>query len=456
MAAREEVDSVTQQRVFDELGKTWLATPDELAKATGLATPIVASALAGWVQAGRAIYDLDRGVYRKRELTRDPLPIETLRYANEREQRAAVLLHTGKIAVDKADTSDGGLVLAGRLADRGRTFAPTITFDVEQRLVGGDCTCDYFIRNRLHRGPCEHMLALRAAHRRGINDVVSFQKADAPREVPSAERENFQAAFRRAVLRAAELRTASRITDAIAELERIARLAPPESDEQRRIQEVIAEAKLEAGQHAGAREAAERALSLFPASALALRVKRDAIAALGDLASAIPAARHLVTVENTVERWEQLLLLCERQADWAALVGFAEEALRAHPRTPQFVLARDSARAKLPADAEIPPPADDGTARAPWWRRAWRKITGAPPAGDVLEREITKIVEALAERGTVVDRTTLVQTVRLAHAAGDTKDARVQSIGEALQKSAAIRGLPDDKQLLALLRKVVS
>jgi tetratricopeptide (TPR) repeat protein len=463
MAAREDVDSVTQQRVFDELGKTWLATPDELAKRTGLATPIVASALAGWVQAGRAIYDLDRGVYRKRELTRDPLPIEKLRYANEREQRAAVLLHTGKIAVDKADTSDGGLVLAGRLADRGRTFAPTITFDVEQRLVGGDCTCDYFIRNRLHRGPCEHMLALRAAHRRGINDpasannVVSFQpKAEAPREVPSAERENFQAAFRRAVLRAAELRTASRITDAIAELERIARLAPPESDEQRRIQEVIAEAKLEAGQHAGAREAAERALALFPASALALRVKRYALAALGDLASAIPAARHLVTVENTVERWEQLLLLCERQADWAALVGFAEEALRAHPRTPQFVLARDSARAKLPADAEIPPPADDGTARPSWWRRAWRKITGAPPAGDVLELEITKIVEALAERGTVVDRTTLVQTVRLAHAAGDTKDARVQSIGEALQKSAAIRGLPDDKQLLALLRKVVS
>ncbi|HWU90518.1 MAG TPA: hypothetical protein VN253_24805, partial [Kofleriaceae bacterium] len=66
MAAREEVDTVTSARVFDELGKTWLATPEDLAGRTGLAAPIVASALAGWVQAGRAIFDLDRGVYRKR------------------------------------------------------------------------------------------------------------------------------------------------------------------------------------------------------------------------------------------------------------------------------------------------------------------------------------------------------------------------------------------------------
>src|SRR5262249_26107906 len=79
MAAREDVDGETQQRVYDELGKTWLATADELATRTGLATPIVASALAGWVQAGRAIFDLDRGVYPKRELNRPPPPPRPLR-----------------------------------------------------------------------------------------------------------------------------------------------------------------------------------------------------------------------------------------------------------------------------------------------------------------------------------------------------------------------------------------
>ena len=461
MAAREEVDTVTQARVFDELGKTWLATPEELAQRTGLATPIVASALAGWVQAGRAIFDLDRGVYRKRELTREPLPMEKLRYANPREQEAAQLLHSGKIAIDRADASDGGLVLAGRLQDRGKLYAPTLTFDVEQRLVAGECTCDYFIRNRLHRGPCQHMLALRAAHRRGINDQIAFRPRDEapPRRGPvpvDTTRENFQAAYRRAVMRAAELRAAGRLADSIAELERIARLAPPESDEHARLQEVIAEAKLDAGEHAGARAAAERALARFPSSALALRVQRDALVGLGEIGAAIPIARNLVTIENTVERWEQLLQLCERIGDWAVMAGFAEEALRAHPKAHSLAVARDAARGQLPADATVPPPADDGTARPSWFRRAWRKITGAPPAGDPLDREIAAIVEMLERRTSVVDRSTLVHVVRLAHAAGDSRDARVYSIIESIKESAAIADLPSDQELLALLRKVVS
>jgi len=204
MAAREEVDSVTQARVFDELGKSWLATPEELAARTGLAAPIVASALAGWVQAGRAIFDLDRGVYRKRELTREPLPVEKLRFANAREERAAELLHRAKIAVDTAESINGGLHLVGRLKDRGRIFAPDLTFDADRRLIAGECSCDFFVRNRLHKGPCEHMLALRAAHRRGISDKITFEapagtgaRATAVSREAAEDRENFQAAFRR-------------------------------------------------------------------------------------------------------------------------------------------------------------------------------------------------------------------------------------------------------------------
>src|SRR5262249_9121445 len=126
MAARDDVDSVTQQRVFDELGATWLATADELAVRTGLDTPIVASALAGRVPARRAIFDLDRGVYRKRELTRDPLPLDRLRFASEREAAAAAMLQRAKIAIDRADVVDGGLALGGRIRDRDRLFAPEL------------------------------------------------------------------------------------------------------------------------------------------------------------------------------------------------------------------------------------------------------------------------------------------------------------------------------------------
>lgn len=465
MAAREEVDSVTSAHVFAELGKSWLATPGELAQRTGLATPIVASALAGWVQAGRAIYDLERGVYRKRELTRDPLPVEKLRFANAREERAAQLLHTAKIAIDRADAADGGLVLAGRIKRDGKLFAPELTFDVEQRLVAGECTCDFFVRNRLHKGPCEHMLALRAAHRRGVNDTIAFE---APRvdprgrttTAPDESRENFQAAFRKAVMRAAELRAAGRSAESVAELERISRLAPPASDEQGRLQEVIAESKLEIGEHDGARMAAERALARFPASALALRVKRDALVALGELAAAVPVARHLVTVDNTAERWDQLLTLCQRIEDWPAMLGFAEEALRVHPRAPALAAARDVARGHLPAGTTAPPPAEDSPAPAKpsWWRRAVNAITGrSTPAtmatADSFDHKLTAVVNELALRATIADRVVLTQLLRVAYASADHTDGRVFAMVAAIKDTPAIRDLPSDQELIALLRR---
>ncbi|HEY5957096.1 MAG TPA: SWIM zinc finger family protein [Polyangiaceae bacterium] len=182
MAAREEVDDDTRQRVFARLGEGWRATSADLALQLGLAEPLVTSALAGWVQAGRAIYDLEQGVYRKRELTREPLPVEALRFASEREQAAATLLHQAKIAVDEVAEHDGRLRIAGRIQHRQRVMSTWLVLDADRRLVEAECSCDYFIRNRLHRGPCDHLLALRAAQRRGISDTIDL------RQEPSASR----------------------------------------------------------------------------------------------------------------------------------------------------------------------------------------------------------------------------------------------------------------------------
>lgn len=175
MAAREDVDDDTRQRVFAQLGQVWRATPSDLAQELGLAEPLVASALSGWVQAGRAIYDLEHGVYRKRELAREPLPVEALRYASQREQEAAILLHEGKIAVDEVSEREGRLRIAGRVQHRGRVTSTWLVLDADRRLVEGQCSCDYFIRNRLYRGPCDHLLALRAAERRGISDPIDVR-----------------------------------------------------------------------------------------------------------------------------------------------------------------------------------------------------------------------------------------------------------------------------------------
>ena len=479
MAAREDVDDMTRQRVFDELGKTWLATPEELAQRTGLAVSIVASALAGWVQAGRAIYDLDRGVYRKRELTRDPLPIDKLRFANEREARAAAMLHRAKIAIDRADGSDGGLVLQGRIRDRDRVYAPALTFDSERRIVSGECSCDYFIRNKLHRGPCEHMLALRAAHRRGVNDVVELETKPTQRgplsSVPSgaesyareqhdrAARENFRVAFNRAVSRAAELRAAGRNEDSVNELERMARLTPPDSEEHARITEVIAEARFEAGQHAAARAAAERSLVKRP-SMLALRVLRDSLVALDEVVKAIPIARQLAGIDNTPARWTELVALCQRLGDHAATAQFAEEGLQLHPRQATLIEARDAARSQLTAqeaaaaseaarNADLP-----STPKQSWWRRAINKITGKAEADPATEdaklgTAIDAILDDLAFQARMIDRDGLRRSLLLASATAATDlDSRVAALFEVLKRSHAIRDLPNDQDLTALLR----
>jgi hypothetical protein len=465
MAAREDVDDITKQRVFAELGKVWLATPEDLSRATGLETPIVASALAGWVQAGRAIYDLDKGVYRKRELTREPLPMDKLRFANPREEAAAQLLHRGKVAIDRADTAEG-LVLEGRVLDtlhgKQKLYAPKITFDGDRRLVAGECSCDYFIRNRLHRGPCEHMLAMRAAHRRGINDKIDIQPVSQqplrPGQVPPQATQNFQQAYRQGIMRASQMRQAGRMQDALAELERTARMAPPDSDEMGRLQEVIAEARFDAGDMMAARQAAERALQRFPTSVLALRIKRDALVELDDVGTAIPVARALAHVDNKVERWDELCVLCDSIADHRAMYQFAEEGLRLHANNPKLTTHRDRARANLPANTPLPTVAQSDAARPSWWRRAVGAITGRPPTvpPPSLDHRLDTIVGEIAKGSVIRDRTAVLQVLRIAHGSADRDEARVFALAAALKDCPAVTNLPSDQELLALLRRALS
>ena len=414
-----------------------------------------------------AIFDLDRGVYRKRELTREPLPLEQLRFANPREEAAAKMLQRAKISVDRADTVEGGLRLSGRIKDGSRMFAPDMTFDADRRLVSGECGCDYFIRNRLHKGPCEHMLALRAAHRRGISDRITFEvagslRAPAAREVV-LDREAFQAAHRKAILRAAELRAGGRHSDALRELERVARLAPPDSDDHARIQEVIAEAHLELGAYQSARSAADQALRRLPASAIALLVKRDALVQLDELHAAIQTARALAGVENTADRWSELVRLCDQVDDWNAMYQFAQEGLRSHPRAPRLVAALETA-ARRGAEITAPPSgAPSGDAPKSWWRRTIGKITGRHPAvteatvaAAAVDAQVAAIADELERRADVTDRRTLLQELRTAHAAAEQLEGKVTAMVRVIRQSRAISNRPSDKVLASLLRRLLA
>ncbi|QRF59848.1 SWIM zinc finger family protein [Variovorax paradoxus] len=162
---RHDVDQDSLLRVFAALGERWRATTAELAAATGLSPLKVESALGGYVQAGRVVYDIAHGVWRLRELSREPLPMERLRHASPEEAAAAELVQAGRLKDTKVEArADGGLLLSGLCGTKSsRQYQVRLQLDADQRVATGECQCDHFIRLRMTKGPCEHMLALRLA-----------------------------------------------------------------------------------------------------------------------------------------------------------------------------------------------------------------------------------------------------------------------------------------------------
>lgn len=162
LAPRGNVDDWTKENVFSELKKDWFATPEKLSDRLHLDRSTILSALSAYTQAGRAIYDLDKGVYRARELSREPLPMEKLRFANEREESATEFLESGAVKITKREYGQNEtLELAGTVKDKNQTYNVSLFIDDDQKLARAKCACYFFKSNELRKGPCEHILALR-------------------------------------------------------------------------------------------------------------------------------------------------------------------------------------------------------------------------------------------------------------------------------------------------------
>ncbi len=162
LAPRANVDSDTKQKVFAGLKENWFDTPEQLAKRLNLDKSVVLGSLSAYTQAGRAIYDLNKGVYRVRELSRDPLPLDKLRFANEREESAAKFLEAKAVKIKRRNAKQNDfLELIGTVLDKNNKEDVSMTIDNDERLVQAQCSCNFFMMNKLRKGPCEHILALR-------------------------------------------------------------------------------------------------------------------------------------------------------------------------------------------------------------------------------------------------------------------------------------------------------
>lgn len=164
LAPRAPVDDATATRVFDALKARHSATVADLAASLGLENGIVAAALTAYTQAGRVMYDLDKAVFRLRELSADPLPMGSLRFASEQEEKADRFIAANLVTVKSTGERDGRRIIEGEVLDNAKTQHPMIALDNDDRLVDGRCDCYFYGHNKMMRGPCEHMLALRRRH----------------------------------------------------------------------------------------------------------------------------------------------------------------------------------------------------------------------------------------------------------------------------------------------------
>ncbi len=164
MAPRVEADDITKKRVFNALKENWVESVDSLAARLKLDAALVAGSLQAYTQAGRVVYDLVNQVYRVRELSKDPLPMELLRFSNEREDRATNFVNAKLVKINGRVIQQNALHIRGSVMDNGKKYQTSIVIDDDQRLSEADCECHFYVRNRLYKGPCEHMLALRIKH----------------------------------------------------------------------------------------------------------------------------------------------------------------------------------------------------------------------------------------------------------------------------------------------------
>lgn len=163
LAPREQVDAMTQERVYHTLSQGHMASSGVLAASLQLEESVVKAALAAYSQHGQVLYDISKDLWRVRDLCREPIPLDQLRFQNEREEKALNFVRAGLVTVDNCLSNASGTEMTGSVLDNAVRYPVKLTLDGDRCLTTGECNCHFFHQNRLRRGPCEHMLALRQA-----------------------------------------------------------------------------------------------------------------------------------------------------------------------------------------------------------------------------------------------------------------------------------------------------
>ena len=157
---RTKVPATTMQTVYLELRKDWLNTEASIAKKLQLDIQTVKQSLVTFTQAGKVIFDLKNNVYRIRELKREGIDIEALRFSSEIDKEAYQLMENGEVSTIKSDAQKDKVVLTALVRNK---FMVSVSINSDLKIIDGKCTCNHYYTNKMTKGPCAHILATRIA-----------------------------------------------------------------------------------------------------------------------------------------------------------------------------------------------------------------------------------------------------------------------------------------------------
>jgi len=123
------------------------------------AEPECAAALNRLAYSGQAIYDLDAGVYRWRQILPQALGEAQVGPENPELVASRDLVARGRVRIASLDEAPaGGKLVTGQCDNK----PVEMLLDADGRIKRGKCNCSHFYRGGLRMGPCRHLLALRA------------------------------------------------------------------------------------------------------------------------------------------------------------------------------------------------------------------------------------------------------------------------------------------------------
>ena len=118
---------------------------------------LLTSALFQLALRGQAIYDHAHRVFRYREVLPEAIAIDLVQ-VNPELDAARRALREGSVRLERSESIGSSRVLLSGTV--GSTQCEAL-LDADGIFKKGQCNCSFFYKNRLRRGPCRHLLALK-------------------------------------------------------------------------------------------------------------------------------------------------------------------------------------------------------------------------------------------------------------------------------------------------------